>query len=371
MHVPKIKRVRFDLYRAVIMLKKNYDRQRRQATEKIEALEAIPVDDWSPNQRRSHLLWKTHQQELREAEEAANSPWVLQDVINAAIDGSIPDTIMDYQGEKIEIDRNACYQKEKTPWLTSFQISRLRADSLPAKKKIGMPRDDIHLEDDEYIGEFTEVILDSRYNIIIIQANRYGVGVGVVCKYLNYLQKKYDELNGIETAKYVIGALQPIIDEELTRKAFESEYIHKIRIRCSDENVEAFISDDNESLGSVARLIGEQTGIVLDVTLSVKGREHSRTLKTEDIRRAGQEYVRFINDPNTPDGSKKDARMEFTIWNETESIAESVDLMIPKVNFIIPLSVEERQPIGSEYLYDLTAEEYNKLTSRITALIGG
>ena len=62
--------------------------------------------------------------------------------------------------------------------------------------------------------------------------------------------------------------------------------------------------------------------------------------------------------------------MEFTIWNEKESVAESVDLLIPKVNFIIPLSVEERKPIASEYLYDVTVEEYGKLTGRIHALLG-
>lgn len=365
----KIKSVRFDLYRAVIVLKASHDKHSKQADEKIAALEAISPDEWTQAQKRSYTTWFGHRKKLKEAEDMANSPWDLQQVIMAAIDGKLPDTTMEHFGEKIEIDRNACFCKAETPWLISFQISRLRADSLPAKKKLGRPRNDIHLEDDEYIGEFTEVLFDSRFNIVIIQANRYGVGVGVVCKYLNYLHKQYLELSGETPSKYTIGELKPILDESLTEKAFNSKCIRKIHFRCSDENVDAIISEDNQTLGSAVRLIGEQTGVVLDVTLSVRGREPSRSLTTDDIKMAGRDYVRFMNDSLTSEKSKKDARMEFTIWNETESVAEAVDLLIPKVNFVIPLSVEERKPIGSEYLYDITAEAYGKLTGRICSLL--
>ena len=365
----KIKNIRFDLYKAVIALKTNYDKHCRQADEKLSAFEAIPSDEWTPAKKRSFAIWSGHKKKLKEAEEMANSPWDLHEVIMAAIEGKLSNTTMDYYGEKIELDKNACFCKSDTPWLISFQISRLRADSLPAKKKIGSPRNDIHLEDDEYIGEFTEVLLDRRFNIVIIQANRYGVGVGVVCKYLNYLYKRYLELTGKTQSKYVIGDLQPILDETLMEKAFNSECIRKIHFRCSDENVDAIISAENQTLGSAVRLIGEQTGVVLDVTLSVKGREPSRSLTTDDIKKAGRDYIKYMNDSLVSETSKKDAKMEFTIWNETESVAESVDLLIPKVNFIVPLLVEERKPIGSEYFYDITVEKYGNLTGRIIALL--
>jgi hypothetical protein len=366
----KTKYVRFDLYRAVITLEQKYEHRCSKVQEKLKNFDESEAEKWTPSQRKSFFGWLKHKNDLEIAQRSANSPWILSDVILASVNGRLPNTIMEYHDDKIEIDKLTFFQKDNTPWLMSVQISRLRADSLPAKKKLGKPRSDIALDDDEYIGEFTEVLFDARFNVVAIQANRYGVGVSAICRYLNFLHKQYTELQGSQVPEYTIGELQPIIDGALTEKAFEAEHVRKIHLRCSDVNADAIIPEDNLTLGSSVRIIGEQKGVVLDVTLAVRGREPSRSLPTSDIRNVGSGFVKFMNDPEISAERKKDAKMEVTIWNEEDAAAEAVDLMVPKVNFIIPLSIEERKPIGSEYLYDVSAEEYSKQTGRLNGLLG-
>lgn len=367
----KTKNVQFNLYKAVVILDKKFEKRCSMVREKMRGIDESEMEQW--NARRKHLFerWKRNEHELKQAEDSANSIWELQNVILAAISGKIPNITMDYRGEKIELDKNACFIQDTIPGILSFQLSRLRVNGLPAKKKLGQPREDIPLDDDEYIGEFTQVLYDSRYNVVSIQVNRYGVGVAQICRYLNYLQKEYDQLFGQETfKKYTVGDLQPIIDERLAEKAFQSECVRKIHFRCSDENIDAIISEDNQTLGSSIRLIGEQTGIVLDVSLSLQGQEPSRTLLKDDMEKAGHNFISFMNDPTVPDERKQNARMDLIVWDSERNAFEAVDLLAPKVNFIVQLQVEDRKSIASDYFYHETMEEYKKMDSRLFALLG-
>ena len=71
-----------------------------------------------------------------------------------------------------------------------FSINKTAGNRLTLKR-IGRERENIDLQNDEFIGEFTQIIFDTRYNTIAIQSNRYGVGWNVVCKYLNYIQNVF------------------------------------------------------------------------------------------------------------------------------------------------------------------------------------
>ncbi|MBP3656114.1 MAG: hypothetical protein J6K32_05385 [Clostridia bacterium] len=369
--MPKKKYVRFSLYKAVLSLTDNHADKLLKADQRIAELEAIAPQDFKSHHGLSLDKWRDHRRELAEAAARRQTTWQLSQVIEAAQNGRIPEMVLKVNGEKIEMDRNAYFHKDSSPHLYSFQIAKLRATGLPAKKKIDEAREDIPLAEDEYIGEFTEILLDTRYGVVIIQSNKYGVGVSAVQKYLNFLQKQYLEINRQPVNRYLVGELQPILDEGLTERALAADCYKKVRIRCSDVNKDGIIPEDSVHLSSVARIIGEQTGVTLDVCLTVKREDAAGTLTARDVRSVARKYREFMAAPTTTDEDKKDARVEVTILNPQTNVLEAIDLLTPKVDFLVPIEVEERQPIGSEYLYDLTAEQYSRLDARLFAILGG
>ena len=366
----KTKYVRFDIYKAVIATKKDYDEKYTAISNKISSFDEANLKGWSTTKKKSFALWKQHKQQMDMEAQQVDTDWKLQDIIVAAVNGDIPNITMDYDGEKIEIDKNTFYTDQENNHILAFQITRLRADSLPAKKKIGLPRTNISLENDEYIGEFTEVIFDSDLSTVAIQSNKFGVGYSVVSRYLNYLWKIYTDIHGSQYPKYVIGKLEPIVDKTLTEKALQAKCIKKVWLRCSDENISAIIPENNTTLGEASRNIGKHTGIVFEVSLAVKDVKAAGPLPTSDFLTIGKNFVSMMNDPNTPASMKKDAKMEMTIITDDAS-SEAIDLLVPKVNFYVSIRVEDRVPIDAKYLNRIATVEYINRAGGIKLLLKG
>lgn len=369
--MPKTKYVRFNLYKAVVSLATGYYDRKNLVESKLDDFLQSNPENWKYNERKRHSRWSAHKEEIERCAEQANTSWQLGEVIEAAVNRVIPELVMTVGGESVELDVNAYYHSEDASYLHSFQLTRLRATGLPAKKKIGQERVDIPLENDEYIGEFTEVLIDTRYDVISIQSNKYGVGVSIIQKYLNFLQKQYNEIRNRPLARYVIGELKPLIDEKLTELALNSTCYKKLKLRCSDVNMEGIIPRNNVRLSSVPNIIGNQTGVIMELSLSIKKDSVTPSLTPDDVRAVAEQYRNYINDPTVSEADKKDAQIEITFLNRETDTLEAVDMLIPKVNFYVPIELEDRQPIISQHLYDLTVERYGRIVGKLQAILGG
>lgn len=367
----RTKNIRFDIYRAQLSIDDKGHNKYNHAIQKVKEFDTLLPDGWTSSKRASFKLWSKHKEEIEEEMKQSGTQWLLDEIINAAINDLLPNTAMQYDEEIIEIDRDSYINRPDKPNILSFQITRLRTDSLPAKKKIGRPRTDIELDDDEYIGEFTVVMYDASLGIVAIQSNRYGVGPSVICRYLNYLRKQYYEIIGERPPKYLAGQLKPVIDDSLIQRALEADCIKKVRVRCSNESVDALISEDNTYLGGIARSINQQAGVVFDVTMSVKTKVDKQSLPKDAIKDVARRFISMISDPKVSKEIKKDAKVEMTIVSEEDASAEAVDFLIPKVNFYVHLTVEDRVPVRSEYFHDRTMESYEGYMPRLAMLLRG
>lgn len=364
----KIKQVRFDFYKAVLVLESGFENALERNIKRLKRINEQPEEEW----REENLAQKCKEmiESLKKEQEFNQTKWLLGDAIRAAVSGEI-DNVMAHLDVEIELDKDTyVHDEENEPWLYAFQLTKLRSTELPAKKKIGRERENIALTDDEYIGEFTQIIYDERFNTVAIQSNRYGVSATLVSKYLNCIRNRYLERIGEKKYLYLIGNLEPLVDESLTQKALNSKTFKKLKLKCSDVNVDGIVSPDNATVGAVAGLIGQQSGVVVEVIISVKGRKKSQTLSSEDIEETAHKFLGYMRDSSISCKEKKDAGMELTYYDSTINSTEAVNLLVPKVNFFVNIETEERKPIDATYLFGKVKEMYGRYTERLKSLVG-
>ena len=174
---------------------------------------------------------------------------------------------------------------------------------------------------------------------------------------------------GKEKYLYLVGELEPLVDERLAQKALQSRAYKKLKMKCSDVNVNGIISKENATVGSIAGIIGQQSGIVVEVTISVKGRKPTETLNDKDVEEAAQRFLEYMENPNVTPSMKKDANMELTYYNASMNASEAVNLLVPKVNFFVKIEAEERKPINAIYLFNETKKQYDKYFVRLKELM--
>lgn len=345
--------VKFALFRPTLVLPKSYEKKYQQTKRRIEELNKLLPEGWTASNKVSAKLWSEKRDRLEEAGQNKGSAWELADVIRDVMTGKIENKVISVYGEKIELDKNSFYERENGRIL-AFQFTKLRADGIPAKKKIGKKRSDIVLDEDEYIGEFTEVVFDTVLNVFAIQVNKYGVGARAIASYMNSLYKEY---RGEEWGKYIIGEMEAILDPDLITVAMQAHAYKRVHLRCSDVNKDAIIPEDSTTWYGVKNVIGEKTGVVVELTMSIKNTDPRDDNMKKDIVALAEQYHKFINDAGTSKDEAKESKLELTIVNEADQ-SEVVDFMIPKKNFIVSMQVQERVPVGSEYMCNEAVNYY-------------
>lgn len=111
----------------------------------------------------------------------------------------------------VEIEPGSLKVEDATDIVT-FQISKMRSDLLPAKKKIEQQKKDIRLADDEYIGEFTSVLYDDKKSVFMVQSNMYGLTNSQVEEYLTLLRRRVIEETGNGNIEELACELSVIIN---------------------------------------------------------------------------------------------------------------------------------------------------------------
>ena len=132
--------------------------------------------------------------------------------------------------------------------LWGIHLMKLRDTNIPSKVKENEASEPVELDDDEYLGEDISLLYEKSSSIIMIQMNRFSLGISKLEEFFNYTNNK----ENIEIS------LKAIIETDKLKKLKHCNYKS---IEISFANVNKWRNDDEcKSLSSIISLIKETGG---------------------------------------------------------------------------------------------------------------
>ncbi|PGS41710.1 hypothetical protein COC58_12425 [Bacillus cereus] len=285
--------------------------------------------------------------------------WDMTDLLDylSIMDNEI-DSVVNVREYIAEFDRHTLLYDDRAR-VYSFQIGKLRENNIPPKKRIGDPKEELLLQDDEYIGEFVTIVFDPAFCTVALQSNLYSLNVNQVEIFLTELRKRYKQLIGEEDPISLNVELQPIVDAEKVNHIGNADIFRKINIKGSETMADALAQQG--TLGEVSEIIGRAHGINFELTISLGNAPKAESLDAEII----QEIIQGFNQLGEGDRPK----VEITARENEESPIEVVNLLTPRLTNIIKLNMENRRGIGHEYIHNQFMEEYPRQRHSIARIL--
>ncbi|WP_184120902.1 DUF6731 family protein [Bacillus thuringiensis] len=248
---------------------------------------------------------------------------------------------------EIEIDS---YTFDEVRNIYGFQLSKLRDKNIPSKKRFGEIKEEILLDQDQFIGEFVSVLFDRSYGSIALQSNLYGLSAKQTENVLTQLRFRYlDQIGQTEEIPLVVR-LAPIIDRSKIERVIRADYFKKIRVKGSNVMLDANLGEDS-LLSDARRLLNEVAGINIDITISLGRAERTASLDDESIRQLIDAYNELPEDQRP--------QIEITALENEEAEIETINLLEPRMTDRISIVVEARTTVGHEFLFNEFLEIYD------------
>ncbi|MBQ3513966.1 MAG: hypothetical protein IJA32_09260 [Lachnospiraceae bacterium] len=278
---------------------------------------------------------------------------ILANAINTNID--IGDVIIEIEPDTLLIDRD----------IVSFQLTKMRDAMIPSKKKIGECKEDIKLDNDEYMGEFTSILYDESNSVFMIQSNMYGLTTRQVETYLSLLRRHViGELKKSEIVELVCE-LSVIVNTCDINNIRGSQQVKKMRFRAADGVFQSFEKYPENYLGEIRKSFGDKTGFVIDVTISIDRDTEVKSLDNELIEDVLGNYELIKasrHDPNL--------LVEITRKEDDSSATEVLNLLKPKMSDEITIKIKPRVSVKHKSLLKEMKNAYNKTKKKINIVIG-
>ncbi len=236
-----------------------------------------------------------------------------------------------------------------------FQLSKLRVTDIPSKKKIGKIREEIMLADDEFIGEFTSIIYDTKISGFMIQSNKYGLSLAHLEKYFSELRINYNAFKEKEEDDYFIK-FYPIIDPNKLKNLPKSKYFRKLTIKGSSLSLDNF---KTPNIFNVNKVLQDSGSNRFEFSISSDFSKDS-SLDIGFIKNFIKDYTALKN-VNKP-------IVEITRKETDDSNVELINFIEPRFFDTISLKVKARETIGHEYMKSKMFEKYNNTQSKIWSL---
>lgn len=252
------------------------------------------------------------------------------------------------RGEQFEIEPESLFQREN---LHFFQITKLREDLIPAKKKIGKVRTEIMLDDDEYIGEFTGVVYDDKNGVVLIQSNKYGISLAELKEYFSFLRLRYLKTKSGKEDELMVD-LDIVVDKNKISTLKDSKEFRKIKFKGNSVHLAALCSEDETSLKKIGEVMNKFGDLNFELTMSVSieknenAEKKSKTLNVSETNELISQYEKLYL--NSEEGSKPD--LQISRREEINSKVEAVDLLLPKMIDSINIQLEPRKSLGKDSL---------------------
>lgn len=247
----------------------------------------------------------------------------------------------------------------------SLQLTKMRDNMLPAKKKKRSTKEDITLDNDEYIGEFTSILYDKSKSVFMIQSNMHGVSVGQVEKYFTLLRRRVVEELELDDLFEAACELSVVINSCELDNVRGSQEVRKMRFRAADGVYTPFTRDEKNYLGKIRRSFGEKTGYVIDITISIDRDTDVKSLDKELVEDVlgNFEYIK---------ASQYDSNLlvEITRRENENSTTEILNLLRPKMCDEITIKLKPRTSVVHNDLLKEMKKAYKKTERKIEQVIG-
>lgn len=250
---------------------------------------------------------------------------------------------------EIEIDS---YSYDERRNVYGFQLSKLRDKNIPSKKRFGEIKEEILLEQDEFIGEFVSVLYDNAYQTVAIQSNLYGLSIKQIEHVLTQLRFRYLDQNALTDEIPLVVRLVPIIDRAKIDRVIRSDYYKKIRLKGSNVMLDANLNDTS-FMGDARRLLHETAGVNIDITISLGRSEKTASLNDARIREVIAAYLEIADEQRRP-------QLEITALDNEEAEIETINLLEPRMTDRISIVVEPRTTVAHEFLFNSFLDIYDR-----------
>ncbi|PFM82692.1 hypothetical protein COJ46_02460 [Bacillus sp. AFS077874] len=251
--------------------------------------------------------------------------------------------------EFAEVERDS-YSYDEVRNIYSFQLSKLRDKNIPSKKRFGEIKENILLEQDEFIGEFVSILYDNTYNTVVMQSNLYGLSVKQAEHVLTQLRFRYLDAVGQTDEIPLMVKFAPILDNSRIERLINADYYKKIRIKGSDVMLDANLGDTS-LLADARRLITQTSGVNFDIQISLGRSARTASLTPESIASLVRDF-QGLEEGQRP-------QIELTALENEEAEIETINLLEPRMTDRIPIDVAPRTTVGHEYLYNTFLETYD------------
>lgn len=120
------------------------------------------------------------------------------------------------------------------------ELTKIRMNELPPKVKLSGKKEDLDLDDDQGLGEETSFYYNARYNVLLLQRNRFGVSSAAFAYY-------FKEKSDLDDDLY----LDPIIQGDAVKKLEQQEEIRNIEISFAGLDKLDIFNTESESVSSL------------------------------------------------------------------------------------------------------------------------
>lgn len=240
--------------------------------------------------------------------------------------------------DKGEIDSNTLEYKDKDK-LFHFQMSKLRNQNIPDKKKISAVREKLPLDPNEYLSEYISFIFDPQFDLSIVQTNRNSLSTKEICTYLHQLRHMYLVEKGLEPKIFKVEA-DIVPDSNKIKEVKEADSIRKITLKGAEIDL-ASISDDS-SLREISQVINQFKGVNFEISISVeKYAKPEDTLNKEETNDLVDEIIHGNNN----------LAMKVDMKEDSDTAIETVNLVEPRMTSYIKLESNRNNDLGIEVIY--------------------
>lgn len=288
-----------------------------------------------------------------------SAPWDMMDLINyLSVRRNELDDVVDLGEYRAELDRTT-FINAVNPEVHSFQITKLRDRGLPSIKVIGIPRKELDLEENQYIGEFISIVFDPLYCSVGIQSNIYSLNINQVEVFLTEIRRRHKQQIGNPDPVPLKVVLRPLIDFNKVGDIRNADIFRKITIKGSAAAAEALA--DNQTAHALSEMVGEIQGLNFELSFSL-----GRAPKDQSLN---QRVIRNIIDTFNQIDEGDRPKIEISGKSDEESPLEVINLLSPRLTNRVKINDENIQAIGHELMHDSFMEKYNEIRPSIAGII--
>ncbi len=201
-------------------------------------------------------------------------------------------------------------------WLMDF--TRLRFDHGPGRVSRTDPIAGFDLEVDEGFGEETAALYDPEHGYLLVQYNHFGVRSGLINDY-------FAQFDQGAVREY---ALHPKMDESSEVRLAQKEILKKVTFKVATASISDSQRKAGVSLERALALSDHLKGQTIEVTIS-SGRSMRTMLSKSRVMKMVRQLQQLAGTDD--DGGAVVSKLEVVGKSTSESVAEAIDLLAPKL----------------------------------------